>query len=98
MTTEWPGTGHFSSDLSTIHGSSLSIPTVRKNFQYGSMSGGIRMDPQLTYYHQQYSKALIATSFKPRDYTTSRQFNSSKSSRCHGFSVGVIKSPNTTIL
>ena len=98
MITEWPSIGHSSSDPSIIHGSSHSILIALKNSQYGFMNGGSHTDLQPIYYHQQHSKASIGTFFKPKDCITSKQFNTTKNSKYHGFSAGATKSHNTTVL
>ena len=74
------------------------IQTVKKIFQFGSMSGGIHTDPQQIFYHQQYSKASIPTYSKPKDYTMSRQYSSTENSRFHEFSVGVTELLNIIVL
>jgi len=98
MITECHDIGHSSIGHLITHGSLLFIQTVKKIFQYDSMNGGIPTDLQRTFYRLQYSKGSIFTYSKPKDYTMWRQSNSTKNSRSHGFSAGVTKLPNTTVL
>jgi len=98
MTTEWPGIEHFFTDHLIIHGSSLSIQTVKQSSPYGSTNGGIHTGLLQTYCHQQHSRDSTTIYSKQKDYIILKQFSFTKNSKYHGSSAGAIKSPNIIAL